>query len=55
VLQNLLLIVLLFGIGPRVVYVAVAQLAGRLVANAARVGCSLSLVPELRFRWNSVR
>jgi O-antigen/teichoic acid export membrane protein len=55
IVQNLLLITLLFGFGPRVVYVGVAQLVGRLIANAVRVVCSLSLVRELRFRRNKVR
>ena len=50
-----LLAVLIFGIGPRVMWVVVAQVVSNLIQDVGKTVCSLRLMPALRFRRREIR
>lgn len=50
-----LLIVLLVGVGPRVLWVVVATVSGDVLQHLLNVGASMWLIPQLRFRRGAMR
>lgn len=52
-LRNALLLALIFGVGPRVLWVVVAAVSAESLGFCVRIWVSRRLVPELRFRRQS--